>query len=237
MLNIYITNLGKYNEGELIGEWAKLPLSEEELQEILNRIGINEEYEEYFITDYEADINGLEIGEYSNIGELNKIAKKFEELEELEKKQLEVLLEGDYIEFNEILEENVSDLLDSHTFIQLDETSLNENENLGYSYIEEIYCNDLSCIENIDYYFDIEAFSRDLHFDKDTIIEDLDEESKEYYENMTDIEFAEDYIEQLGSIEELGKETLERYFDYEMFGRDLNLNGVYIASNSIAIIS
>ncbi|MEE7988226.1 antirestriction protein ArdA, partial [Clostridioides difficile] len=31
MLNIYITNLGKYNEGELIGEWAELPVNEEEL--------------------------------------------------------------------------------------------------------------------------------------------------------------------------------------------------------------
>lgn len=61
MLNIYITNLGKYNEGELIGEWAELPVNEEELQEILNRIGINEEYEEYFITDFETDIEGLEI--------------------------------------------------------------------------------------------------------------------------------------------------------------------------------
>lgn len=45
MLNIYITNLGKYNEGELIGEWAEFPVNEEELEEILDRIGINEEYE------------------------------------------------------------------------------------------------------------------------------------------------------------------------------------------------
>lgn len=55
MMNIFITNLGKYNEGELVGEWVTLPISEKKLQELFKRIGINEEYEEYFITDYECD--------------------------------------------------------------------------------------------------------------------------------------------------------------------------------------
>ena len=27
MLNVWIGNLGKYNEGELIGEWLELPVS------------------------------------------------------------------------------------------------------------------------------------------------------------------------------------------------------------------
>lgn len=30
-INIYLTNLGKYNEGELVGEWVELPVSDEEL--------------------------------------------------------------------------------------------------------------------------------------------------------------------------------------------------------------
>ena len=50
MMNIYLTNLGKYNEGELVGEWVQLPISNEELQKVFERIGINEVYEEYFIT-------------------------------------------------------------------------------------------------------------------------------------------------------------------------------------------
>lgn len=62
MMNIYLTNLGKYNEGQLIGEWVELPVSKEELQKVFERIGINEEYEEYFITDYECDF--YEVGEY-----------------------------------------------------------------------------------------------------------------------------------------------------------------------------
>ena len=31
MLNVWIGNLGKYNEGELVGEWLELPVSKKEL--------------------------------------------------------------------------------------------------------------------------------------------------------------------------------------------------------------
>ena len=33
----YITNLGKYNEGELVGEWVKFPTTSEELQKEIGR--------------------------------------------------------------------------------------------------------------------------------------------------------------------------------------------------------
>ena len=45
MLRIYLTNLGKYNEGQLVGEWVELPVTEEELEKVFERIGINEVYE------------------------------------------------------------------------------------------------------------------------------------------------------------------------------------------------
>ena len=82
MMNIYLTNLGKYNEGQLIGEWVELPVSNEELQKVFERIGINEEYEEYFIADYECGF--YEVGEYENIDTLNGIAERIEELDEEE---------------------------------------------------------------------------------------------------------------------------------------------------------
>lgn len=34
MMKIYLTNLGKYNEGQLVGEWVELPVSQEELKEV-----------------------------------------------------------------------------------------------------------------------------------------------------------------------------------------------------------
>ena len=54
MINVYITNLGKYNEGYLIGKWLKLPATDEEIKNVLKEIGIDGVlYEEYFFTDWE----------------------------------------------------------------------------------------------------------------------------------------------------------------------------------------
>lgn len=41
MLNGYITNLGKYNEGKLVGKWIEFPITEEELEEVFEEIGID----------------------------------------------------------------------------------------------------------------------------------------------------------------------------------------------------
>ena len=55
----FVTNLGKYNEGELVGEWVKFPTTEEEMKKVFERIGIGSAdefgavYEEWFITDFE----------------------------------------------------------------------------------------------------------------------------------------------------------------------------------------
>ena len=40
-MQVYIANLGKYNEGELVGDWFSFPLDEEVIAE---RIGLNAEY-------------------------------------------------------------------------------------------------------------------------------------------------------------------------------------------------
>ena len=69
MISIYLTNLGKYNEGELVGEWVELPIKSKALEEALQRIGIdNIRYEEFFLTDWESLVEGVSnaISEYSN---------------------------------------------------------------------------------------------------------------------------------------------------------------------------
>ena len=75
MIQVYLTNLGKYNEGYLIGKFIKLPIKEEHFEKALKEIGIDGvEYEEYFITDVESDISGLSevITEYTSIKALNE---------------------------------------------------------------------------------------------------------------------------------------------------------------------
>ena len=73
LFEAYVTNLGKYNEGELVGEYLKFPTTPEEVQALLKRIGIDGvRYEEIFITDFDGDVLGLydHLGEYENIDEL-----------------------------------------------------------------------------------------------------------------------------------------------------------------------
>ena len=59
----FITNLGKYNEGDLMGEWVKFPTTPEEMQKVFERIGIGQKddfgqpYEEWFITDYDCYVD------------------------------------------------------------------------------------------------------------------------------------------------------------------------------------
>ena len=79
-MKIFITNLGRYNEGYLVGKWVKLPVCEDVLDKVLKEIGIDEYYEEYFITDYENEIIGIGdvISEYSSVQALNELAQRLE---------------------------------------------------------------------------------------------------------------------------------------------------------------
>ena len=79
-MRIYLTNLGKYNEGELVGLWLKLPVTDEELQTVLTKISIGEHYEETFITDYENDL-GLKVDEHTSLSVLNEVAKCVDDLD------------------------------------------------------------------------------------------------------------------------------------------------------------
>lgn len=78
MIKVALTNLGKYNEGELVFKWLDLPATAEEIEEAKVAIGINEEYEEWFISDYETALEGLNIGEYEDFNYLNELAERFE---------------------------------------------------------------------------------------------------------------------------------------------------------------
>ena len=83
-ISAFITNLGKYNEGDLIGQWVSFPTSAEEMQRVLSAIGIGKPdacgvpYEEWFIIAYENTVRGLSsaLGEFVNLDELNYLAVK-----------------------------------------------------------------------------------------------------------------------------------------------------------------
>lgn len=89
-IKVAITNLGKYNEGELVYEWLELPADNEEIAEVMRNIGICDEYEEHFISDYEAPLS-IEVGEYESLSKLNEMAEQLE-LADIP----DAILNGDY---------------------------------------------------------------------------------------------------------------------------------------------
>ena len=161
-MKIFLTNLGKYNEGELIGEWVELPASQEELKKVFERIGINEEYEEYFITDYECDL--YEVGEYENIDKLNDIAERIKELDEEKSKVVKALIQKlDYTLYEAIDKVNSGDYM-----------IYNDCENMtdvAYQVVEE--CGYLENVpDNVARYFDYESFGRELEIEGNYIFLD-----------------------------------------------------------------
>lgn len=97
LFEAYITNLGKYNEGELVGETLKFPTTTEEVQALLKRIGVDGvRYEEFFITSFDGDVLGLYdyLTEYENLDELNHLACLLSELEQSDLEKFEAVIDS-----------------------------------------------------------------------------------------------------------------------------------------------
>lgn len=162
---IFLTNLGKYNEGELDGEWVALPTTKENLSPAMKRIGISQSYEEWFISDYDCEIGYLArcLGEYENLNELNYLAAKIEELDEYDFKMFESVLEydggGGIRGAADVI--NAIENLDCY---RLYDGAYNERD-LGWCLLEEEGIYDLDKLSNLRNYIDYEAFGRDFSFE------------------------------------------------------------------------
>lgn len=164
MLEAYVTNLGKYNEGYLVGEYLSFPTTTEEVQALLKRIGIDGvRYEEIFITDYETDIPGLYdcLGEYESIDELNYLA---ELLGGLNKSEMDIFCaaveKGEHSgSIKDMI--NLTQNLDCYDFYP----GATDDETLGHIYVEDIAA--IEVPEHLLPYFDYEAYGRDVRLEED----------------------------------------------------------------------
>lgn len=194
----FITNLGKYNEGELVGEWVKFPTTAEELKKVFDRIGIGQKddfgqpYEEWFITDYDCYVGALydKLGEYENLDELNYLASKLEEMGQGEYAQFQAAMEvGDHSgSLQEII--NLTDNLDCYDLYP----SIQGYDDLGRYYIEELDA--MQVPEHLRNYIDYEAYGRDVAMDESGDFTDLG------YVRDTGSSFREYYDGEPGSIPE-----------------------------------
>lgn len=159
----YITNLGKYNEGELIGEWITFPIDEDELNEVLKRIDccyydengdyIDTGYEEYFFTDWKTDfVNNF--SEYESIDDINELA---EQLENWDDDTLQAAAEIFGLKYVDL------DSPDDYTLYP----NINNDYDLGYYYAVEINCVDFENNPVLESYFDFESYGRDIRLESD----------------------------------------------------------------------
>ena len=167
----FVTNLGKYNEGELVGEWVQFPTTEEELKKVFERIGIGSKdefghaYEEWFITDYECPIHGVYdmLGEYESLDKLNYLASLIEEMDKWDQEKFIAIMEAGCDEVS-----NIDDLinltfnLDTYDFLP----DVTDEEDLGRYYVEDAGIYDLRDMGVLANYIDYERFGRDVAIDE-----------------------------------------------------------------------
>ena len=170
-LEAFVTNLGKYNEGALVGEWVKFPTTEEEMQKVFERIGIGSKdefghvYEEWFITDYECPVHGVYdmLGEYESLDKLNYLASRIDEMDKWDQEKFVAIMEDGCDEVS-----NIDDLinltynLDCYDFLP----DVTDEEDLGRYYIEEAGIYDTKAMGNLANYIDFERFGRDVAMDE-----------------------------------------------------------------------
>ncbi len=226
----FITNLGKYNEGELVGEWVKFPTTAEEMKKVFDRIGIGQKddfgqpYEEWFITDYDCYVDGLydKLGEYESLDELNYLASKLDEMSQGEYEQFQAAMEiGDHSgSVQEII--NLTENLDCYDVYP----GIESYDDLGRYYIDELDA--MQVPEHLRNYIDYEAYGRDVALDESGdftsfgYVRDTGSSFHEYYdgergsipEEYRVMTFQDDIPE-----EELSEWAMDIAFDMDEFFR------------------
>lgn len=227
----FITNLGKYNEGDLVGEWVEFPIDEDDFEEILHKIGCDTpEYEEWFVTDYDCNLSGFDwqdFGEYPSYDKLQEFGELIESIDDVEAVDNAYEVTGD-------LQEAI-DGLESGDIIYY--PGISSLEDMAYEYIDMLGGIDELGRDTIENYFDYEQLGRDLSFDEYETDEE-DEDGNTIYvnagqyfcddENASDREIGEAFVDEVGFE---GVSDPGNYFDYEAFGRDLGFDGFTITKD------
>jgi len=167
-LKAYVTNLGKYNEGELVGEWVSFPVSADEMKAVLDRIQIGHPddfgvpYEEIFITDYDTDIYGLQnlLGEFTSLEELNYLAGRLDEMSTYEIDKFKAVLESGI----DIEESGLSGIINLTYSLDKYEimSDISDEYDLGYYWVHDSGVYDIKSMGPLADYIDYQAFGESI---------------------------------------------------------------------------
>ena len=165
-LGVWIGNLGRYNEGALVGEWVRFPTSRDEIDAVMKRIGIgttdvfSQPYEEWFIGDYDCYVKGMSkyLGEYESLDELNYLTARIERMHDDEFEKFIAAIEyGDNIS-------NCKDLINLTYSLEEYEhfPDIHSDKALGGYWMETFAPSRLEDLGDMMPYFDYERYGRDI---------------------------------------------------------------------------
>ena len=145
---VYIANLGRYNEGYLVGAWFTFPIDEEDVKE---KIGLNEQYEEYAIHD--TDNFPIAIGEYVSIEELNEMYEMIEELPDYIAECLDEFISHygtleEVVEHKQLSERNRETLL-MYYFLEMNNEEIAKKQNISRSGVFQNRHNSLALMRKL----------------------------------------------------------------------------------------
>ena len=150
---LYVVNATEYGQGNDVGTWLDLPMTCNELDKNLEKIGVSA-VDNYIIMDVEIDLPfEYPIDEYANIEYLNSLANSL----------AEIACKGDlewvaaYIEATGDSLEATLDSYENHSTFHAGQTLANIAWNLAQSYFSAY-----SVPECVSRYFDYDAFEADL---------------------------------------------------------------------------
>ena len=226
---IYVSTYAKYNNGSLDGKWVELMKFDtyDEFVDYCRALHKDEKDPEFMVQDFE-----------------NYPKKWYHEAglpteEEFEKiYEYYLMNDNEQDAYEAFVDYTGNDNVES--FRDAYEGRFNSAEDFAYHMVDNIGWDGVGK-ENLETYFDYDAFGRDMMFDYsrgeegEEDAEGNPQDPDHYYdqdgydmgEYESDRQVAEDFIDNIGGVDQLGKETASRYFDYEAFGRDLLINDYF----------
>lgn len=151
ILSVYIANLEEYVKGNLVGDWVSLPIEKADFDDFLKTIG---NPEEIAIHDFENNLglDGLKIGEYMSIKELNELYQRIECIDICEVDTFNALYEalGDF--------EGALECFESYNYVYYGDMTLKE---IAQEHIKEYY----DIPDGLENYIDYELYARDMELD------------------------------------------------------------------------
>ena len=220
---IYVGTYAKYNDGSIDGEWIDLSRFDtyDEFVDYCRELHKDEKDPEFMVQDYE----NFPRKWYHESGlptesEFDKI-NEYYLMDDSDKDAYEAYV-------------NYTDNDDIDDFHEAYQGQFNSASDFAYDLVDSLGWDGIGS-NAIDMYFDYDAFGRDIMMDYHIGDEDNEdaygnpEDPDHYYDNdgydmgeyESDAQVAEDFIDGLGGVDQLGIDTMRNYFDYEAFGRDL----------------